>query len=133
MDRERKIIPSDAEIKNAISVLCAACHGRAWNAGWWHDIETGQPKERSFSDIGLLLHSEISEAFEAHRTDSNDDKLTHRKGVPVEIADLIIRAFDFLGGDYPDDAICILEKMQYNDNRADHKIENRKKEGGKKL
>ena len=131
--RDIKEIPSNDEVKNAIEVLVAACHGRAWNAGWWHNIKTGEYDPRSHGDICSLIHSEVSEAYEGYRKDLMDDKLPQRKMFPVEIGDTIIRAFDAMGGLYPGDAVCIIEKMMYNDSRADHKPENRVKEGGKKL
>jgi hypothetical protein len=130
---QKKEIPGDDEVKNAIEVLVMACHGRAWNAGWWHDLKTGDFSPRSHGDLCSLIHSEVSEAYEGYRKDLMDDKLTHRKMFPVEIADVIIRCFDALGGRYPDDAISILEKMKFNESRADHKPENRLKDGGKKL
>lgn len=132
MNIEKMEIPTDEEITQAIDVMVRACHGRAHNAGWWHDLDTGEPKEKSHGDTCSLIHSEVSEAYEGYRKNLMDDKLTHRKMFPVEIGDVIIRSFDALGGLYPNDPICILEKMKFNDNRADHKVENRKKEGGKK-
>lgn len=133
MPVEKKPIPADSEVLNAIDVLVRACHGRAWNAGWWHDMKTGEFSPRGHGDLCSLIHSEVSEAYEGYRKNLMDDKLTNRKMFPVEIGDVIIRCFDAIGGRYPDDAPAILEKMLFNDQRADHKIENRLKEGGKKL
>nr|WP_040891438.1 hypothetical protein [Zavarzinella formosa] len=118
---------------NATSVLVRACHGRAWNAGWYHDPATGEVIERNMGEIFALIHSEISEALEGHRKDLMDDKLPHRKMVPVELFDAAIRIFDTIGMYYPDDIPALLEKMLYNDQRADHKPENRLKVGGKKF
>lgn len=44
-----------------------------------------------------LIHSELSEAVEAIRKDAMDDKLTHRKGEEVELADTLTRIFDHAG------------------------------------
>jgi hypothetical protein len=126
-------IPTDEETLNATNVLIRACHGRAWNAGWFHDPKTGEEIERNHGEMFALIHSEISEALEAHRKDLMDDKLPHRKGVPVELFDAAIRIFDMIGMYYPDDAGALLEKLKYNDQRADHKPENRLKVGGKKF
>ncbi len=133
MTIEHKIIPSDAEVLAATQVLVDACHGRAWNAGWYHDPVTGKRLERNLGEVIALMHSELSEALEAHRKDLMDDKLTHRKGVPVELFDCVIRVLDTIGAEYPDDLPALLEKMLYNDNRLDHKPANRAAVGGKKF
>lgn len=62
-----------------------------------------------------------------------DDKLKHRLMEEVELADALIRIFDYAGAYKLDLGGALLEKMAYNKNRADHKIENRRKEGGKKI
>ncbi len=51
--------------------------------------------------------------------------------VEVELADAVIRIFDLAGALGLDVAGAITEKMEYNLNRADHKLENRSKENGK--
>lgn len=135
---ELKPIPSDEEIKEAMRVMMAACHGRSWNAGWWHNLETGLPLDRNFGDICSLIHSEVSEAYEAYRKNNRmDDHLPAHKGTVVELCDALIRIFDHLGGapSVKDDDVAqvLVDKMHYNDNRADHKPENRMKDGGKKL
>jgi hypothetical protein len=126
-------LPTDEEVLNATNVLIRACHGRAWNAGWYHDPKTGEEIERNMGEILALIHSEISEALEGYRKDLMDDKLPHRKMVPVELFDAAIRIFDTIGMYYPDDTPALLEKLKYNDTRADHKPENRLKAGGKKF
>ena len=110
-----------------------AAHGRAWNAGWFHDPKTGVEIQRNLGEIFALIHSEISEALEGHRKNLMDDKLPHRKMVPVELFDAVIRIFDTIGRYYPNDYPALLEKMKYNDSREDHKIENRLKDNGKKF
>lgn len=131
--RELKIIPSNEAIIEATRVLVDACHGRAWNAGWYHDPKTGERVKRPLPEVIALMHSELSEALEGYRKDLMDDKLPHRKMVPVELFDCVIRCLDTIGAEYPDDIPALLEKQIYNDNRADHKPENRIKEGGKSI
>jgi NTP pyrophosphatase (non-canonical NTP hydrolase) len=53
--------------------------------------------------------------------------------ITVELADLLIRAFDLAGYLDLDLANAVLDKLDYNQNRADHKLENRVKEGGKRF
>lgn len=120
-------------IKFAASTLVTACHGRAWNNGWWHDPATGELKQRPVPELLCLIHSEISEALEGFRKDLMDDHLVDRKMLEVELADAVIRIMDMAGGYDMDIAGAIAEKLMYNDKRADHKPENRAKDGGKKI
>ena len=53
--------------------------------------------------------------------------------VEVELADAVIRILDLSGKLDLDLMGAIKEKMEYNSTRADHKRENRNKEGGKKF
>lgn len=105
-------------------------------AGWWTNLSTGAPYPKG--DVNLLLskmalvHSEVSEAVEGIRKGLMDDHLKDRPMAEVELADAIIRAFDTAGHEGWDLAGAIVEKLYYNAQRADHKIENRLAEGGKK-
>ena len=108
-------------------------HDNAIKAGWYSNLETGKRQTRNCGELIALCHTELSEAFEALRKNSNDSHLPHRKGVEVELADLIIRVFDMAGYMNLNIAEALIEKIAYNKIRSDHKIENRKKEGGKKF
>lgn len=126
------------DCKQDLSKLKDEIQGLVWfshqaNKKWWVDLETGEPKERNIGELIALVHSELSEALEAHRKDLMDDKLPNRKGLEVELADAVIRIFDMAGGLGLDLGGAFVEKMAYNANREDHKIENRVKEGGKKF
>jgi len=66
-------------------------HRTASNAGWYKNPKTGENVDRNFGEVVALMHSELSEALEAHRKGLMDDKLPHRSGVEVEFADCIIR------------------------------------------
>lgn len=125
--------PTELEVftRNGIKAAIAWCHEAQVKAGWWTDLATGGRKERNVGELICLMHSELSEAMEAHRKDLMDDKLPHRKGLEVEMADVLIRIFDFAGAHNLDLANALVEKMTYNAQRADHKIEVRKQIGGK--
>ena len=64
-----------------------------------------------------LIHSEISEALEADRKDLMDDKLPHRLGLEVELADAFIRICDMAGGLSMDLGGAVEEKLAYNTTR----------------
>jgi len=115
-----------------INKLTQEIHQDNIKAGWWHDLQ-GQPMNRNVPEILCLIHSEISEAMEGYRKNLQDDKLPHRKMFEVEIADALIRIFDLAGKYNMDLDGAIAEKREYNRNRADHKLENRVKDNGKKF
>lgn len=79
----------------------------------------------------MLMVSEIAEAMEGERKDLMDDHLPGRKMAEVEMADAVIRIADYCGAHGYDLAGAIIEKLAYNAQRADHKLENRAKVGGK--
>ena len=120
-------------VRNAAQQLQDACHGVALNAGWWTDLHSGEDLrgKRNVGELLCLIHSEISEAMEGHRKRLADDKLPWRPMLEVELADAVIRIFDMGGGMNLDLAGAIAEKLSYNAQRADHKPENRRAEGGK--
>ena len=108
----------------------AICHQLARSAGWWDN--TSADAINGAVKIALI-HSEVSEALEGLRKGKNDDHLSHRKAVEVELADAMIRIMDLAGAMELDLAGAIVEKLAYNQTRADHKTENRNADGGKKF
>lgn len=117
-------------------------HSSNLEAGWWTDLTTGTDlaeEARSNSRLGkalvaeklCLIHSEVSEAMEASRKNLMDDKLPHRLGVEVELADAVIRILDLAGALELDLGGAIEEKRAYNLVRKDHQIANRLKQNGK--
>lgn len=181
------------EIPSSTQEWIDLCHSESVNAGWYTDLSTDKPLNRNIPEMLALIHSELSEAFESFLNKTADDKLPHRSGVEVELADTLIRTYDLAGykklnlstenfelsvspsidrffnqchldvsrtlesyrksnatqfefnlakllyritinapqfkWDIPTASI---EKILFNRDRADHKIENRKKDGGKK-
>ena len=106
------------------------CHEAAVKGGWWHDSQ-GKKKERNIGELLCLIHSEISEAMEGARKGLMDTHLKHKSMMEVELADAIIRIFDLAESKGFNLGQTIYEKLEYNKTRADHKIKNRLKEGGK--
>ena len=109
-----------------------ATQTHAANKKWWTDIDTGEVITRNVGELLMLCTSELSEAMEGHRKNLNDDKLPHRKMFEVELTDCLIRIFDIGGGMGLDLEGAYREKMAFNAQREDHKIESRKTAHGKK-
>lgn len=107
------------------------CYSNSLKSGWWAHTDPNDPLV--FATKLALIHSEISEALEGGRKDKMDDHLPHRKAEEVELADAIIRIFDLVGARKLDIYGAIMEKLAYNQQRADHKLENRAAAGGKKF
>ena len=119
-------------LKENINELTQICFNASKKAGWHTDLQTGELLDRNKGEMLCLVHSEISEAMGGERKDLMDDKLPHRKMAEVELADAIIRICDYAGRWGYDLGGAIVEKLDYNANREDHKPENRVKDGGKK-
>lgn len=123
-------------VSDAAAGICTAvslCHGLAKRAGWWNDPATGEPKDRNDGEMIALMHSELSEALEGIRKNSDDSHLPHRKSVEVELADTLIRIFDYAGARNLDLAGAVIEKLAFNQRRADHKPAARLEADGKKF
>lgn len=118
---------------DGLATMCKTIHRYNVNAGWYTDINTGERIERNVPELLMLIVSELGQAVEGYRKDLMDDKLPHRKMIEVELADALIRICDTAEGLGLDLAGAVQEKVLFNVNRADHKIENRLKEGGKKF
>lgn len=109
--------------------LARECHEA--NQHWWHDPKTGERLNRNKGELLCLMHSEISECMEGERKDLMDDKLPHRRMAEVELADTLIRIFDYAGAFGYDLDGAVAEKRAFNASRADHKAEARLRANGK--
>lgn len=121
------------QVMRALDVVQAHCHSAAVKSGWWQDLHTGEDLhgKKNIGELLMLIVSEVAEAMEGARKNLMDDKLSHRRMVEVELADALIRIFDTAGGMGYDLASAVAEKLAYNQQRADHKPENRRLAGGK--
>lgn len=119
-------------MQEEINKLRDLCFNESFNAGW-HTNETGELKDRNKAEMICLIHSELSEAMEGERKGLMDDHLPERPMPEVEMADAVIRIMDYCGRWGYDIGGAVMEKLDYNSKRADHKLENRNKEGGKKF
>ena len=82
--------------------------------GWWD-------KPPTFGEFIALCHSELSEALEEHRNGHAIDEIYYNgekpEGILVELADVLIRIFDYCDSNGIDLEEAVEIKMQYNANR----------------
>lgn len=108
----------------SITALVKRAYENAKSKGWYEVPAT-------VGDRIALMHSELSEALEEYR---NGHKTTEvypgvggkPEGVPIELADVLIRIFDFSGNEGIDLESAVISKMDYNATRPH-------RHGGKKL
>lgn len=119
-------------VLSGVKSLLQLANATAVDAGWYTNRETGEPTERNFGEVVALMHSELSEALEADRKGTNDDKLGHLDGRAAEFADAIIRIADTSEALALPVAQAIIEKNRFNRLRSDHKMSSRNAQHGKK-
>lgn len=127
MSKKEELLEGNFDYQaGSVNILVHLCHGLAKEAGW-------NDKPREIGTELMLIFSDVSEAMEGARKDLMDDHLPSRKMLEVELADALIRICDTAGKHGLDLGGAVLAKLKYNQQRSDHKIENRNKEGGKKF
>lgn len=117
------------EIETVLEKLTKEAHEIAKSKGWWDNKPT-------FGDFIANVHSELSEAFEDYKngklvTELFDSgtyagDIVKPGGVPIELADAVIRILDFCGYHGIDLGKAILTKMEFNKTRP-------YRHGGKKI
>lgn len=146
----RTLIEHPQFIAQFLTALAEKIHADNVAAGWWADMESGESvlHTRNVPEMLCLIHSEISEAMEGYRKKLMDDKLPHRPALQTELVDALIRILDLAGSRMAieeQDGVelhpfgvelhpfgdIFEEKRAFNRERADHKLENRRKAGGK--
>jgi NTP pyrophosphatase (non-canonical NTP hydrolase) len=97
-----KILKGNLEETKArtIPALVKRCHETAKSKGWWDT-------DRNDGEIIALMHSELSEALEALRKEDVAN-------LTEELADVLIRIFDYCGARNLNIEKALLEKMEKN-------------------
>lgn len=111
------------EVEDQIDALAAECYRVAGEHGWWEE-------ERTFGEVIALMHSELSEALEEYRDGRSKMEIHYvesqtdygavtmkPEGIAVELADVLIRIFDFCGRYNVPLGRALVEKMAYNESR----------------
>ena len=119
----------DPDIFNQIIAKCQEIS----IANKYYDEDKKDTIEYQIAKLALII-TEVVEAIEAIRRKSgNSDKIKNFSQLEEEIADVLIRTLDFAKA--YDLAIipAILEKLDYNAKRADHKPEAKEDPEGKQI
>ena len=119
MDEKRRQRLSDA--LGGLAVLRDEAHAIARSKGWHADDSPTRLPE-----LLCLVHSEVSEVLEAYRDGRSvfglffaEDWVPEMKpeGIPIELADIIIRVLDICGLYGIDIGWAVACKMEYNRTR----------------
>jgi len=109
------------DIEETMKAIRANCKRLGWDAR----VPSYNPA--MFSEKMLLVVSEISEALEEFRnhrglnevyfTHDPTNRLAKPEGIPIELADVIIRIFDFCEANDIDIVSALEAKMRFNELR----------------
>ncbi len=108
----------------SVRQLCGIINDWSTGLGWWEDAE-----QQHIPTKLVLIHSEVTEAFESWRNGEEPDFLQPNgkpDGWGIELADVVIRCFDLATQQGLDMEDMLLRKMSYNAGRP-------YRHGGKKV
>jgi hypothetical protein len=105
-----------------VNEFALECYKNAIDHGWGVDDE-GNVIKRNFGEIVALCHSELSEALEEWRKGLDANYVYYREsdgkpeGIPFEMADVVIRVFDWFVSEGLDIEAFLSEKHEFNRTR----------------
>ena len=97
-----------------LNKLAAKIHNNAKKHGWWDE-------ERSLPEVMMLVVTEVAEVVEEARNGHESREIyyvdTKPEGIPIEIADAMIRLLDYCAHANIDIDDAMKTKMNYNKSR----------------
>lgn len=113
-----------------VDLLAEYVHGMAKQKGWWDEYDSLLKREATIPEKLALIHSEVSEVLEEFRNGHGprDVRVENGKpeGIPIELADIVIRVLDLAAALDINLADAIATKVSYNATRE-------RRHGGKRV
>jgi len=104
-----------ASIEDCLTAAMDISHAISVHRGWWKE-------HRNVGEMLALMHSELSEALEGARKDLPSDHIPGFSMVEEELADTLVRIFDFASAAKLRLGEAFIAKSKFNIGRTDHDL-----------